>query len=213
MAKILNWINVQKRLREKGLLLFTPWELRQLFRVSKTAANFFVYRWAKKGPLIRVKKSRKGSLYAIADNFPNQYLIANRIYLPSYISFDAALSFHGVIPETIYTITSATTKATRKFQVAGINYEYFRVKISVYTGYKPVKYMDTIVLMAEPEKALADYLYFVDLKKRGLHYERINLKKIKKYRLIQYIKLFARPRILKLMERIYADARKPSRIY
>jgi predicted transcriptional regulator of viral defense system len=213
MVKLLNWIKVQKKLKEKGLLIFRPWDIVRLFGVSKAAIGSFMYRNAKKGLLIRLKKSQAGGLYALADNLPSQYLIANRIYEPSYISFDAALSFHGVIPETIYSITSATPKATREFAVAGIIYQYFLIKKEIYVGYRPIRYRDSVVLMAEAEKALADYLYFVDLKKRDLHYERIDLQKIKRHKLIKYIKLYKRPKMLALVERIYADFRKPKRIY
>lgn len=213
MAKILNWIEIRKKLREKGLLIFRPWDIMQLFGVSKSAVGFIVYRNAKKGLLVRLKKSQAGSLYALADHLPNQYSIANRLYEPSYISFDTALSFHGIIPETIYSITSATAKATREFEVEGIRYKYFRIKKQVYTGYIPIKYKDTTILMAEPEKALADYLYFVDLKKRTLSYERIDLRRIKRTKLNRYIKLFERPGIFELLGKIYADFRKPTRIY
>jgi len=67
--------------------------------------------------------------------------------------------------------------------------------------------------MAEPEKALADYLYFVALKKRGLHYERLDLKKIKKTNLLSYIKLFQKPKMVELVEKIYTEFKKPKRIY
>lgn len=213
MARLLNWINVQKKLKEKGLLIFRLWDLVRLFGVSKAAVESFVYRNVKRGLLLRLKKSPEGGLYVVMDNLPNQYLIANRIYEPSYISFDTALSFHGIIPESIYSITSATTKATREFEIMKIVYNYLLIKKEVYTGYRPIRYRNSVILMADAEKALADYLYFVDLKKRGLHYERIDLKKIKRNKLIKYIKLFERPRMLELMEQIYADFRKPKRIY
>jgi len=213
MAKIMNWQNVQEKIKEKGLWLFGPLDLARLFGASKSAVSFFVYRNAKKGLLVRFKKSRKGSLYALADSVPDQYVIANRLYEPSYVSLDTALSFHGIIPETIYGVTSVTPKATRRFEVEGIIYSYSRVKQQVYSGYRPIKRQNTIVFMAEPEKALADYLYFIDLKKRGLHYERLNLKKIKRGKLLKYIRIYKRPGMFKLMDKIYAEFRKPQRIY
>lgn len=213
MAKILNWNIVRAKIKEKRLLIFTPYDLERLFKASPVAANFFVFRNTRRGLLIRLKKSQKGSLYCLADNPPNQYLIANRIYEPSYISFDTALSFYGIIPETIYTITSATTKATREFKINNSRFTYYKIKKSVYTGYRPIKYLNETVLIAEPEKALADYLYFVELKKRQLNYERLNLKNIKKNKLMSFAKLFNRARILNLINQIYADTRKPARIY
>jgi predicted transcriptional regulator of viral defense system len=212
MAKILNWNSVQKILKEKKILIFTPQDLTRLFNVSSVAANFFVFRNTKRGLLVRLKKTPKGSLYCFSDNMPSQYLIANKIYEPSYISFDTALSFHKIIPETIYTMTSATTQSTREFIVSNISFRYYRIKRDVYTGYRLIKYFNDNVLIAEAEKALADYLYFVDLKKRQLIYERLNLKVINKQKLIGFVKLFNRPGMLKLIEQIYADQRKYSKL-
>lgn len=36
------------------------------------------------------------------------HLLAGSIYGPSYISFEYALAYYGLIPEAVYTITSAT---------------------------------------------------------------------------------------------------------
>lgn len=213
MAKILNWNSFRNRVTEKGLTVFSPYDVERLFKVSSIAVNFFVFRNTKKGLLVRLKKSQKGSLYCLADKQPSQYLMANRIYEPSYISFDTALSFYGIIPETIYTITSATTKATREFKISNNHFRYHKIKKSAYTGYRPMKYLNETILMAEPEKALVDYLYFVSLKKRQLSYERLNMKNIKKNKLMRMVKLFNRPGILNLIKQIYADFRKPPRIY
>ena len=44
------------------------------------------------------------------------FLIANKIYNPSYVSFEMALSYYRLIPEGVYSITSATAKKTIKFK-------------------------------------------------------------------------------------------------
>ncbi len=213
MANLLNWLNVAKKLKEKEISIFSPRDIVIIFGATGTAAKFFVHRNAKKGLLVRLKKSKKGSLYAMADNMPDEYVTANRLYEPSYVSLDTALSYHKMIPETIYGITSVTTKATRTFEVSNICYQYFRIKKSIFTGYKPLRHKDKTILMAEPEKALADYLYFIDLKKRALHFERLELKQISRKKLMQYIKLYSRPGMLKIADKIYADRTKHKRIY
>lgn len=213
MAKLLNWHIFKDKVKEKRLSIFTPHDLVRLFGVSSVAANFFIYRNTKKGLLIRLKKSQKGSLYCLAEEFPDQYLLANRIYEPSYISFDTALSFYNIIPETIYALMSATTKPTREFLIYNINFVYRRIKKAVYTGYKPIVYMNNTILMATPEKALADYLYFVALKRSSLSYERWNLEKINKKRLQELIKLFNNPVMFSLVENLYANNYRVKRIY
>ncbi|MCX5726190.1 MAG: hypothetical protein NT030_03225 [Candidatus Saganbacteria bacterium] len=200
---------LEKILKSKGIKIFSTRELRLLLSLSERAAQQLVWRYKAKGYIFELKKG----LYALKSNRPNTYQIANRLYQPSYISFDAALSFHRIIPETIYAITSATTRTTREFKVEGVRYAYHRIKKSIFTGYKLVRYLDVGVNMAEPEKALADYLYYIDIRQRGLHYERIDLKKIKQARLKEYIKLYRRPGMLKLMEKIYAEQRRPRKIY
>ena len=209
MTKKLNPIKVRRELIKKNIAIFSPLEFRRIFGVTKSAANFFINYHLKTGFFAKLRSG----LYMLADRPANNYLIANRLYTPSYISFDAALSFHGVIPETVYVITSATTRTTREFAVRNIRFVYHKLKKEVYAGYKPIKYLDSTILIAEPEKALADYLYFVALKKRDLHYERLNLKKIKKARLLNYVKLFRQPKMVKLVQKIYAQSRLPKRIY
>ena len=209
MQHKLNPYNVIKKLRDKKLSIFTPLEFRRVFNVSPYAVQWFIKTHTKKGLFVKLRSG----LYILADYPPDHYLIANRLYEPSYISFDAALSFYGIIPETIYPITSATTKTTREFKVENIRFTYHKLKKAVFNGYKSVKYFDNTILIAEPEKALADYLYFVALKKRGLYYERLDLKKIKKTKLLSYVKLFKQPKMIKLVKKLYAEFRKSKRIY
>ena len=57
------------------------------------------------------------------------------------------------------------------------------------------------VLIAEPEKALTDYLYFVDLKRKTLN-ERLNIRKLKKKTVIEYARLFGRKSLMKLVKEV-----------
>jgi len=209
MPQKLKPLYVVKKLREKEIALFTPLEFKRVFGVSDYACQWFIKTHTKKKLFTKIRNG----LYMLADYPANCYLIANRLYEPSYISFDTALSFYGLIPETIYTIASVTAKTTREFKVDNISFSYHKLKKEAYTGYKSIKYLQNTILIAEPEKALADYLYFVALRKRGLHYERLDLKKIKKARLLSYVRLFKQPKIIKLVKKIYVEHRKSKRIY
>jgi len=131
----------------------------------------------------------------------------------SYISFDTALSYHSIIPESVYTIYSATPKSTREFVITDIRFMYHRIKKSVYVGYEPVQYQNTTILMASAEKALADYLYFVIIKKRTLQYERLALERIDRKKMFSFIKLYGKTSLEDLVTEIYADYRKNKRIH
>jgi hypothetical protein len=54
-----------------------------------------------------------------------------------------------------------------------------------------MKIRDRVILLADPEKALLDYLYIASLKNRPLN-ERLDLAKIDKNRLGRYVSFFRR---------------------
>jgi len=208
MVQKLNRLKVAQKLKSENFQVFTPREFMGIFHIKKNTASVFIKRNLRSGLFIKLRNG----FYMLADSNPSHYLIANKLYQPSYISLEKALSHYGIIPETTYTITSITTKPTREFVTPSGAFSYQHIKKSAFTGYEPKKIEGTTILFAEPEKALADYLYFVDLKKISLN-NRLDLKSINKDRLLQYAKLFKRPNILKLITKLYALQRKSAKIY
>lgn len=208
MVEKLNRIKVEEKLKSMNMHLFTPDEFRGIFGLSRKTASVFISRNVKSGLFLKLRNK----YYILKDSSPSLYFLANKLYQPSYISLEAALSYYNIIPEIVYSLTSVTTKPTREFETLKGTFSYQRIKKEAFTGYAPMQKEGVTVLVAEPEKALIDYLYFVDLKKVSLN-DRLNLKKIRKNKLIEYAKLFKRKSLLKLIEKIYAEQRKPRRIY
>ncbi len=146
----------------------------------------------------------KKGLYAFEGRLPTGEEIANALYRPSYISFEYALAKHSIIPEAIYTITSATTKPTRTFETNNLGFEYFKIKKQAFTGYVLVKEgaaRTSNVLIAEPEKAVVDYLYFVSLGKRQPN-DRMNIRGLNRKKIIRYANLYGRRGLMKLIEKL-----------
>ena len=196
MTRKLKSIQVQEILKEKGIRLFSPEELRRLFSVTLRASQEFI----KNHHQDLFIKLRNG-LYGLKSDLPTEPEIANRLYAPSYLSFEYALAHYRIIPESVYSITSATTKVTREFTAQGKVYEYNRIKKEAYRGYRSEKQGQGVVFIADPEKALADYLYFVDLKLKSLN-ERLNLRNIKKKSALGYASLFGRKSLTKLIKSV-----------
>lgn len=114
------------------------------------------------------REIREGKLYKIVtglyetDPKTPGYLLASSIYGPSYISFEYALSYYGLIPERVTTITSATFDKKKKKE--------YNTDFGVFT-YRDVPksaYSEEILLkeennysyqIATPEKALCDKIY------------------------------------------------------
>lgn len=208
MVPKLNRLKVAEILKSTGLTLFTPQEFAGLFKVSFNTASTFIKRNVNSGLFIKLRNK----FYVLNDTIPSHFFVANKLYQPSYISLETALSHYGVIPEIVYTITSVTTKPTREFTTPIGAFSYQRIKQQAYCGYQSVQLHGSTVFLAEPEKALVDYLYFVDIR-RSTFNDRIFLKKINRRKLIAYARIFERPNLLKIIAAVYAEQRKPRTIY
>jgi len=197
MAKRVNRADFVARIKAKKIALFSARDVQALFGVSKVAATFLLYRYAKRGVITRMKRG----LYAFSDALPPDAYLANKLYSPSYLSREFALSYHGVIPETVYEITSVTPKATRKFEVAGKIYSYKRVKKPAFTGYLLEKQRGFTFRIADAEKAFVDTLYYrVLFNKQPM--SRFNREKISRDKALQYAGLFGNQKLVAILTRM-----------
>lgn len=225
MTTLLKPIPVRKTLVQKQIRTFTTRDFENIFRTTPTRAKYFLETQTDEGLLTRLKKG----VYALNTDLPSGEEIANSLYRPSYISFDYALAYWGFIPEMPYAITSATTKPTREFVAANRGFSYFTIKPEAYTGYTLIKTNRRIsqkgeevnfseintsseagaFLMAEPEKAIVDYLYFVSLGKREFN-DRLLVEPgaVNDKKLQYYSQLFNRKSLTKLVERTMHDSQR-----
>ena len=90
------------------------------------------------------------------------YLLAASIYGPSYISFEFALAYYGLIPEAAYACTSATfgKLKMKKYDTPFGLFTYRDVPNEAYPyGIVPHEENGYGFLIASPEKAICDQLY------------------------------------------------------
>lgn len=189
---------VQDALLRNKLLLFSPRDVELLFRLSAMQTKYFLRTWTKKGYLLRLKRG----LYAQTRYLPSEEEIANRLYQPSYLSFEYALSRYGIMPEAVYAVTSATPMPTRTFSVQDKTFFYGTIKKKAFTGYTAEKLQDRTILIAEPEKALVDYLYFVSLGKKSWN-DRFRVSHLNRKKLEQYARLYERRSLLRLISKLF----------
>src|SRR3972149_3438905 len=102
MERKLKPIYVQQALQAKGVRLFSPSEFQRVFDVSLRATQEFI-----KDHCDDLFLKIRNGLYALRDDQPQEEVIANRLYAPSYISFEYALNRYDIIPEIVYAVTSA----------------------------------------------------------------------------------------------------------
>lgn len=188
---------IREELLKRGMRVFTPLTFSRVFPKSQEQIQYFLETQTSQGLLIRLKRG----LYALKTDLPSDEEIANVLYEPAYISFEYALARYGIIPESPYNLTSATTNPTRIFTISNQTYSYYTIKQEAYTGYFLENVNNRQVLIAEPEKALADYLYFVAIGQRSFN-DRFYVSKLDKNKLKKYSKLFERDKILELIAKL-----------
>lgn len=143
--------------------------------ITTSMARYYLGNYSNKNNKIsRDLKSNKmykviTGLYETDPNIPGYYL-ASCIYGPSYISFEYALSFYGLIPERVSTITCATFNKKKKKQ--------YNTMFGIFT------YRD-VPILAYPEEILlnknGDYCYQIATKEKALCDKLYTLKPLNNY--------------------------------
>jgi predicted transcriptional regulator of viral defense system len=109
-------------------------------------------------------QSLAGGFYMLADAQVDEsylFMLANRIYEPSYISRESALAYHLVIPESVLGVTSVSSRKTKQFDSEWGRFSYRSIKPVLMFGYRVVEKDKMIKYkIANLEKAVLDYLYW-----------------------------------------------------
>jgi len=141
--------------------VFTRQEAACWINAGGARLNALLKRAVGSGELLRIVRG----LYCLDTRFLRARItpleLAQRIQGPSYLSLESALSYHGWIPEAVYTVTSTSLERSRTFVTPLGVFSYTRVPQSLfYSGVNRVITEDGgSFLMAEPLKALCDYVY------------------------------------------------------
>ena len=193
----MNYFEFKKKIEE--LPFFETKELRLILRDEFTGSMLTNLRnWVKKDHLIMLRRG----LYAIAEDVEkmDSMVFATKMYQPSYVSMEMALNFYGIIPEAVFTVTSVTTRKTKKFSTKLGSFSYQKIKKEAFGGYETKRNGKISFNMALPEKAMVDFFY---LKRNILNGE---LKQFQGYRFNEEFKFDAK----KLRD--FADAFKNKKV-
>ncbi len=119
-------------------------------------------------PLDKIKRdTQKGVIFRLTrgvyetNRNIDACFLASSILSPSYLSFDWALSYYGLIPEKVFAITSAslTIRKNKTFHNIFGRYEYSDIPSNVFSeGLTYLENGEYIVKVATKEKAICDSL-------------------------------------------------------
>lgn len=186
----MNYINFQKIFNNRVLI-----DVREVKSIFPDFDSRRFYEWQKKGYIKKLSKL----FYFFPDKKIDENeicFIANKLVEPSYLSLEFALRYYNLIPEMVFLITSITTRKTRLIKTPIGNFMYRSIKEKLFFGYKIIESGEKAYKIADPEKALLDFLYLrSDIKnKDDISELRINkevyLKIINKEKINKYTEIF-----------------------
>lgn len=115
--------------------------------------------WRKQGNI----QSLVGGYYTLAKNKLNEpllYMLANKLYEPSYVSLESALAYYQVIPESVLGVTCVSSRKTTQFESEYGLFRYRTIQPRYLFGYNFVESdVNVKYKIAKLEKAILDYLY------------------------------------------------------
>ena len=143
-----------------------------------------------------VKRICRG-FYANPFNSPTLEEISRQIYQPSYISMESVLSTYSILSQIPHVLTCITTRLPHTFKTNFGTIEYRQIKGAYFWGFIEKKGYS----MAEPEKALMDYIYLSTSKNKKIKLSLLNISEINKKKLKCYArKMNMEGTILSLLE-------------
>ena len=115
------------------LSIFSHEMIYSLLEKSISNVNEKISNLVRNKELIRLKKG----FYTFSKLYEtkpiNLISVANTLYSPSYVSFDYALSYYGMIPERVSEVTSATSKNEKLFDTPIGRFSYKKVSSVAYS--------------------------------------------------------------------------------
>lgn len=138
--------------------IFTFSDILKFFpEVHSKTLEVQIHKWVDLGYLERIRKG----LYVFSSfKLDDPFILADRIYFPSYISLETALNYYSIIPDVPFSVTSVTNKKTAEFTSKRFGrFSYRHLKPELFLGFTAVETGTYSYHIAHPEKAVFDSLY------------------------------------------------------
>jgi len=185
-----NLASITKVIYDSNFSLFTLKALRDILEIRKEGTLFSVIKkLIRAGVITKIEKNK----YLLEGAKTSDFALANFIYQPSYISFESALNFYGILSQFPYEISSATARKTVKKEFQDKVFTYTRIKKDLFWGYEKKEGF----VIALPEKALLDQLYLTAKGYKRINLDEYDLSRVRISRLREYLDKYPKTRQFK----------------
>ena len=121
-----------------------------------------LHRMVSRGDLLGIKRG----FYMFPGTEVDEFVLASKLYSPSYVSLESALNLYGIIPDIISNVTSVSPVTSKQINAPKGNFLYSKINKKLFFGFEakldPKSRLPYNV--AIPEKALLDYVYIRKIK-------------------------------------------------
>lgn len=187
------------------------------FGAQAFVRNEYLLPYFDKEPQLRVQFSRwvkakkihklRNGVYVFTKNYRKKELSALAasavLIAPSYISVQTALQYYGMIPEAVFAVCAVTPRRANSFKNILGSFKYAHLQKRLFWGYQTIIIDGLNAYIAEPEKALLDYFYFLRkliTREYILEMRLQNTEIINKTKFLKYAKQFKNPQVLAAAE-------------
>jgi len=178
---------ITKKIYASNFSLFTLKTLRDILEIKTESTLFSIIKKLRQANIIEKIERNK---YLLAGTRIHDFALANFLYRPSYVSFESALNFYGILSQFPYEISSATGKKPIKQSNQNKIFVYTHIKNDLFWGYE--KKEDFII--AWPEKALLDQIYLASKGYKKINLDEYDLSKINHLKLKKYLSKYPKTR-------------------
>lgn len=184
----LSALEIRRSLQEDGITIFTTADLQRRFRITNiNTAYKALQRLTAKGLLTRIRDG----VYQVSDRPVHDFVLANTMVTPSYVSLESALSRYGILSQAPLLVASVTARKGRAIETKAKTYTYAHIAAHLFTGFvKEAGY-----LIASPAKALFDTVYLTAKGVRSLDMDELDMTTVDKQEFFAYCEAAKTPQL------------------
>jgi len=168
-VKLAEWVKFFREMEAKGIRVFHVSALKSVSSLDSKALSVALWRLERRGLIRRVAR---GWICFGDCSIPE---IVKAVFPSAYLSLEWALHYHEVLDQEVRVVTLVWLGKTKVVQSREYLFELHKIKRELYFGFN-VKDM-----IAEPEKALLDLVYFRGKIPPELNLEFIDFSKLAAY--------------------------------
>ena len=179
---VLDWAKTLRKEGSRSAILRSD-EFAKKYEIAEAVVGNALRRQERRGLVEHI--SRRVYVNKLAHDFSPRELVS--VLRPNaYISLESALAEWGVSTQSPSALTCVTTGFPRKFQSASIHIVYRHIRRNLYWGFQEKRTRHGSYKIAEPEKALLDWVYLQRQEGLPVTLDELSFKPIDKKKLRQY---------------------------